>query len=125
MIRKNLLSISTALIILYLSLASSEALNKIPILHFPGEDKIVHFIMYAFFTGMLLYENRNRIKTGHRLIIVALIPFIFGALLELLQSCITTSRTGSIFDLLFNLSGILFSVIIYLLAKNTSREGVK
>jgi VanZ family protein len=91
-------------------------------LHFPGEDKIVHFIMYSFFTGVLLYENRKRIETWYRLIIIALIPFFFGALLELLQSWLTTSRTGSIFDLLFNLSGILFSVIIYLLAKNTSRE---
>jgi VanZ family protein len=122
MIRKNILSISTALAILYLSLASSDALNRIPVLHFPGEDKIVHFIMYSFFTGVLLYENRKRIETWYRLIIIALIPFFFGALLELLQSWLTTSRTGSIFDLLFNLSGILFSVIIYLLAKNTSRE---
>jgi VanZ family protein len=122
MIRKNILSISTALVIFYLSLASSETLNKIPVFHFRGMDKVVHFTMYAFLTGVILYENRKRIDPGHRLIIIAFIPFIFGALLELLQSCITTSRTGSIFDLLSNLSGILFSLIIYLLAKNTNRE---
>ncbi len=121
MIRKNILSILTALAILYLSLASSETINKIPVFHFQGEDKIVHFVMYAFFTGILLYENRNRIETGHRLIIIALIPFIFGASLELMQSLFTTTRGGSIFDLLSNLAGILFSVIIYQLAKYTIR----
>jgi VanZ family protein len=125
MIKKNILSISTALVIFYLSLASSETLNKIPIFHFSGMDKVVHFTMYAFLTGVLLYENRKRIETWYRLVIIALIPFFFGALLELLQSCLTTSRTGSIFDMLFNLSGILFSVIIYLLAKNTNRERIK
>jgi VanZ family protein len=121
MIKKNILSISTALVILYLSLASSETINKIPVFHFQGEDKIVHFVMYAFFTGVLLFENRNRIETGHRLILFALIPFIFGASLELMQSLFTTTRSGSIFDLLANVSGILFSVIIYRLAKYTNR----
>lgn len=122
MIRKNILSISTALVILYLSLASSESLNKIPVLHFQGEDKIVHFIMYAFFTGILLYENRFRIETTSHLVMIALIPVFFGGLLELMQSLLTSSRSGSIFDLFFNVSGILFSVIIYRLAKITSRQ---
>jgi VanZ family protein len=125
MLRKNIFSILVALVILYLSLASAETFNKIPVFHFRGMDKVVHFGMYAVFMGVLLYENRIRINTGRRLALVALIPFIFGATLELMQSWLTTTRTGSIYDLLFNLFGILFSIGIYLLAKNSGRERIK
>jgi len=125
MLRKNILSISVALVILYLNLASSETFNKIPVFHFRGEDKVVHFGMYAVFMGVLLYENRKRINTGRRLALVVLIPFIFGAVLELMQSWLTTSRTGSIYDLLFNLFGILFSIGIYQLAMNSGRNRIK
>jgi VanZ family protein len=75
--------------------------------------------------GVLLYENRKRINTGRRLALVVLIPFIFGAVLELMQSWLTTSRTGSIYDLLFNLFGILFSIGIYQLAMNSGRNRIK
>jgi len=125
MLRKNILSISVALVILYLSLASSETFNKIPMFHFRGMDKVVHFGMYAVFSGVILYENRKRINTGRRLAVVALIPFIFGGVLEMMQSWLTTTRTGSIYDLLFNLCGILFSVGIYLLVMNSKRAGIK
>jgi VanZ family protein len=125
MLRKNILSISVALVILYLSLASSETFNKIPMFHFRGMDKVVHFGMYAVFMGVMLYENRKRINTGRRLALVALIPFFFGAMLEVMQSWLTKTRTGSIYDLLFNLFGILFSVGIYLLVKNSKRVGIK
>lgn len=122
MIRKNILSISTALAILYLSLASSETLNKIPVFHFQGMDKIVHFGMYSVFMGIILFENRKRINPGKQLLFVALIPLFFGAMLELLQSWLTTSRTGSIYDLIANLTGILFSVTVYLLLKISEKR---
>ena len=93
--------------------------------HFRGMDKVVHFGMYAVFMGVLLYENRKRINTGRRIALVALIPFLFGAMLEFMQSWLTISRTGSIYDLLFNLCGILFSVGIYLLVMNSKSAGIK
>jgi VanZ like family. len=125
MIRKNILSISAGLIILYLSLASSETFNKIHVFHFRGMDKVVHFAMYAVFTGVILYENRKRIQTAGNLFFAAFMPFIFGAILELLQSLITTTRTGSIYDLLCNLLGIVFSVVIYLLVRNLKKERIR
>ncbi|MGD0340808.1 MAG: VanZ family protein [Bacteroidales bacterium] len=124
MIRKNILSILVALVILYLSLVSSETLDKIPIVHFQGMDKVVHFGMYAVLTGVMLYENREKIYTRGRLILLALIPAVFGGVIELMQSWFTTTRTGSLYDLLFNISGIIFSIIIYLLAKNSGREKI-
>ena len=125
MIRKNILSISTALVILYLSLASSETLSKIPLFYFEGMDKVVHFIMYAFLTGIILYENRNRIENRNHLIIIFIIPVLYGALMELLQSWITISRTGSIYDMLFNLFGVVFAFVIYLLVRNLKKDKIR
>jgi hypothetical protein len=125
MLRRNILSISVALVILYLSLASSETFDKIPVFHFRGEDKVVHFVMYAVLMGTLLFENRKIINTGRRLVLIAMIPILFGAILEVMQSWLTTSRFGSIYDLLFNIFGILFSLSIYLLVMNHRREKIK
>ena len=126
MIRNNKWSIFSALVILYLSLASADALNRIPVIHFKGMDKLVHFCMYAFFMGVLLFENRKRIKSKSDILKISLVPLFFGALLEILQSCLTTTRTGSIADLLFNIAGILFSIIVFLLLrKNAAPELIR
>jgi VanZ family protein len=125
MLRRNILSISVALVIIYLSLASSDTFEEIPVFHFRGEDKVVHFGMYAVLMGTLLYENRKRINTGRHLVLVAMIPVLFGAILEIMQSWITTTRYGSIYDLLFNIFGILFAIGIYLLVMNYRREKIK
>lgn len=117
MIRNYKWSIFSALVILYLSLANADALNRIPVIHFKGMDKLVHFCMYAFFTGVLLFENRKRIKQKVTIFIISLIPLFFGALLEILQSCLTTTRTGSVADLLFNIAGIIFSILVFLLLR--------
>jgi VanZ family protein len=125
MLRRNILSISVALVIIYLSLASSDTLNEIPVFHFRGEDKVVHFGMYAVLMGSLLFENRNIIHTARRLALIAMIPVLLGAILELMQSWLTTTRFGSIYDLLFNIFGVLFSAGIYLLVTNHRSGKIK
>jgi VanZ family protein len=57
--------------------------------------------------------------------LVGLIPFFFGLLLELLQTWIATSRSGSIYDLLFNLAGILFAIVTFLMFRHFGRENVR
>jgi VanZ family protein len=123
MIRNNILSICSAIVILYLSLASASTFNKIDIIHFKGLDKVVHFCMYAFFMGIILFEHRKKMRVSLSLLPVALIPVFFGALLEILQSCLTTTRTGSFFDFLFDVAGITFSIIIFLLLKRRKEAG--
>jgi VanZ family protein len=59
------------------------------------------------------------------LFLISLIPFFFGALMELLQSLLTSSRSGSIYDLIFNLAGILFSVLIFLIIRSFQKEKIK
>jgi|WetSurMetagenome_2_1015567.scaffolds.fasta_scaffold02763_4 VanZ family protein len=124
MIRNNKWSAFSALLILYLSLASADSLNKIPVIHFPGMDKVVHFCMYAFLTGVLILENRKRISGVASVFIIVLIPFFLGAILEILQSMITSTRTGSMADLLANTGGIIFSVLVFLLFRKKKQDNM-
>jgi VanZ family protein len=125
MIRRNKFSIIIAFIIIILSLTSSAELQKIPIIHFKGIDKVIHFIMYFVFMSVILFENRKRVERSVNLFLIALIPFFFGALMELLQSLLTLSRSGSIYDLTFNLAGILFSILVFLIIRSFQKEKIK
>lgn len=114
MIRKNKFSIIIALIILYLSLASSDTLDKVPILNIPHLDKIVHFLMYFSLMSVILVENRKSLKGIKQLLIIALIPFFYGILMEVLQEIFTISRSGSFFDIISDSAGVLISLLLWL-----------
>jgi VanZ family protein len=121
MIRNYLLSVITALIIAYISLAGSDNFDDISFLDIPGVDKIVHGIMYFGLMTVIVFENRFRIKSRMRLFIIAFIPFFYGALMELLQLWFTVSRSGSLLDLLSDALGILLALLLCLLIKPVSR----
>ena len=125
MIKKKIFSILAALGILYLSLSGAETYDKITIFSFPGADYIVHFLMYFVFMSVIVFEHRKGINKIKFLFLVSLIPLFYGALMELLQSWLTVSRTGSLADLLFNLAGIVFSVIICLVIKPIRKELIR
>lgn len=122
MIRNNKWSLLSVLLILYLSLANADSFNRMQVIHFAGIDKVVHFCMYSFLTGVMLFENRKRILSVSSLILLAAVPLVLGALLEVLQSLLTTTRTGSFTDFLANAAGISFSVIVFLLFRK-KKEG--
>lgn len=114
MVKKNIFSIIVALIILYLSLADSQSFDKVPFLNIPHLDKIVHFLMYFGLMSVIIFEHRKSIKGGIRLILIALIPFIYGILMEILQLTITDSRSGNFYDILANSTGIIVSSLVWL-----------
>lgn len=117
MIRKNIFSILTALVIMYLSMANSHTFDKVPIINIPNIDKVVHFGMYFGLMSVIIFENRNSIKSINSLLLVSLIPLIYGVLIEIMQSLFTVTRTGNFFDALADLAGILISVLLWLLLK--------
>jgi len=117
MLKKNIFSIIVALIILYLSLASSETFKKVDIFNISFIDKIVHIGMYMGFMSVVIVENRKSIKSNRQLILMALIPFSYGILMEVLQSTITTSRSASFYDVIANSAGILTSLLLWLWIK--------
>jgi VanZ family protein len=112
MIRRNILSIFTAVLIAYLSLSESDNYNKIGFLNFPGADKIVHFCMYFLFMSVIVFNNRKNIKKINILLLTGVIPAFYGILMEFLQRWLTATRTASLADILFDISGILLSIII-------------
>ena len=114
MIRKNKFSILVALIIMYLSLTSSNTFDKVSFINIPFFDKIVHFGMYFGLMTVIILENRKTINKTGQLFLTGLIPLLYGILIETMQSTITLTRTGSIYDALFNCAGILVSILLWL-----------
>jgi VanZ family protein len=117
MIKKYKFSILIALIIMYLSLASSHTFDKVPFVNFPYADKIVHFLMYFGLMSVIIFENRKIIKSIYALFLTGIIPFFYGILLEILQATLTTTRSGSIYDALADGAGVIISILLCLLIK--------
>jgi VanZ family protein len=116
-LKKNILSVVTALVILYLSLASADTFSKVSHFGFPHFDKVVHICMYFGLMIVILFENRFSLKNNRGMIFLSIIPLSYGILMELLQSWLTTTRTGDIMDALFDLAGILVAVIVWKLIR--------
>jgi VanZ family protein len=125
MVKKNLLSILVALIIMYLSLASADTFDEVPVFDIPFLDKIVHFGMYFGLMSTLIFENRKNLKNNNLLYLIGLIPLFYGILMEFLQSIITRSRDGNIYDVFANLSGIIISILLWLAVKPYFKENIK
>jgi VanZ family protein len=125
MVKKNILSILVALIILYLSLASAETFEDVPLIDIPNLDKVVHFCMYFGLMSVIILENRKTIKNNKQLFLIAFVPFFYGILMELLQLTLTTSRSSSLFDVVFNSAGILVSIILWLRIKPLIKDRLK
>jgi VanZ family protein len=113
-IKKNIFSIIVALIIMYLSLTNANTFDKVPEFDIPYIDKIVHFLMYFGLTSVMILEHHKTVKNFSSLLLLGLFPFLYGILMELLQSNITSDRSGDIFDAVSNTSGIFVSILIWL-----------
>ena len=125
MVKKNIFSILIALLIMYLSLASSETFQVMPLIELPFIDKIVHFGMYFGLMSVIIIENRKSIFVTSQLFLIALIPFAYGILMEILQSILTTSRYASIYDVAANSAGILTSLVLWLWIKPLLKGNIK
>ena len=125
MVKKNIFSILLALLIMYLSLASSDTFKKASFLNIPFQDKIVHFGMYFSLMSVIIFENRKIIKNNSQLFLIAIIPLFYGILMEILQATLTTTRSGSVYDVIANLAGILVSLSLCLWIKPITKETIK
>lgn len=122
MVKKNILSLITALVILYLSFVRAETFNKVNVLDLKYLDKAVHMFMYFGLMMVLLYENRSALKSTSSIFILAIIPLTYGTLIEFLQSWLTITRKGDFFDDFFNLIGIFLAMVAWKLFQNFSKK---
>ena len=112
MLKKNIFSILVALIILYLSLARPSSFDEVPLFEIPNMDKLVHFAMYFGLMAVIIFENRKSIKSNSQLMLISILPLIYGIILEFLQATLTVSRSGNFYDALADGAGILAALLI-------------
>jgi len=122
MLRKNIFTIITSLVILYLSLAGSVTVEVGGLINIPYMDKIGHFSFYFLLMMVIIVEHRNSFSNTRQLILVALFPLFLGILLEFLQFLATTNRKAEAFDALSNCAGIGVALILWLFLKPYHRE---
>jgi VanZ family protein len=117
MIKKHIFTIITTLLILYLSLAGSKTFGQEAFINIPYIDKIGHFCLYFILMTVIILEHKKSFQNTRQLLLVALIPFCFGTLLEILQLTITTDRKGEVLDAIFNTAGITAALFLWLFYK--------
>lgn len=125
MVKKNIFSILIALLIMYLSLANSKTFQDVPLIEIPFIDKIVHFGMYFGLMSVIIIENRRSFFAARQLFLIALVPFAYGILMEILQTTLTISRYGSFYDVAANSAGILASLLLWLWIKPLLKGNIR
>ncbi len=124
MIRNNKFSIIVSLIILYLSLANAKTFEQAGFFEIPYLDKIVHFGLYFCFMSVIILEHRTFFDNTRKLILIALIPFVFGSIMELLQSGVTATRKADVLDIMFNSAGIVAAILLWLFIKPYHKQSL-
>jgi len=108
-------TIIVLMLVLLLSLLPADTAPKIKFINIPNLDKLIHFFMYFFFSSASLIDIKNNIKYPRKLLIflVILTIAIIGGIIEIIQANFIFGRSGSWFDLLANILGITFGIIIF------------
>lgn len=124
MIRKYKYSLILSLVILYLSLKNASDFNEVQFFQIPYFDKFVHFCMYFALMSVIIYETVIS-SVSRSLYLIALYPFFYGVLIEVLQGTVTTTRSSSIYDAMFNTVGIIASMLVWLTIRKIRNAGIK
>jgi VanZ family protein len=93
------------LIILILSLMPSDGIPGSKWWQFPHIDKVVHFIMYALLTILILQKNHilfGKFKQINVLGVTFFYVFFMGFFIEILQNSFLIGRNFDIFDVVAN-----------------------
>jgi len=113
------------LAILVLSFLPGRAFEKVNLLDISFQDLIVHFIMYAVFTFLLMKElssgegNYSFKKAGW--IIPLLASAILGLVTEMVQHFWIAGRFGSLADFIMNMSGSAAAILFCRLPRVRNR----
>ncbi len=102
-------------IITILSLTTSAAIPGIKI---EGADKLVHVVMYFFFTifWYLYFRGQlSELEISRVLLFVFLVSGMYGVIIELSQAFFTQTREADINDVFANLAGSFAAVCLFLI----------
>ena len=111
--------LSWALIIIVLSVMPTDEIDSHMWSVVPHEDKIMHFIFYGIFSFLLIRAFLIYFKKSKSVWLFALVTFLiiffFGITLEIIQARFTSYRQGDLMDMVFNLGGCIFAILLVLI----------
>jgi len=118
-------SITIVLVILYLSFAPPSTFKGVP--SFEYEDKLVHLLLYAGLTCVLIFDFRkyakdNNISKWAFALICLILPIFLGGAVEILQPIYFAPRTAEWFDWFSDILGTFFGWSAMILLKLTPRS---
>ena len=98
-------------LVAYLCLVSSESLPKVNVFEF---DKLGHFSFHFGITILwfLFWKTTYRNENKYALLKAFLFSFFFGAVIELGQGYLTTTRNSDINDIYANSAGAFAAVLL-------------
>lgn len=110
----GLLSVLTIALIAYLSL-DDDPFDASRVQLFEDADKVVHAIMYAFLTCVLVFDcAKSKISVGLKvksICLCALVAFAFSMLMEYLQDAMGLGRAADIGDVIANFTGTVIGFL--------------
>lgn len=114
MLKNNIYTITVSLVILYLSMATPQKFVSSGFFEIPHLDKFVHFGLYFILMATMILEHRLSLTDTRKLLLVALIPFFFGIIVEFLQSEFTRNRKGEVLDMIADTGGVAAALFLWL-----------
>lgn len=103
-------SLLFAFLILYVSLI--RVVPEIPIPLFPHFDKLVHFGLYFGLSALLFYDyswKNERASSLKKMLIIILLPVLYGGVIEILQETFFPPRSADWFDFIADALGCILA----------------
>jgi VanZ family protein len=116
------IAFSWTVVVAYFCLAPA---SDIPSISIPNLDKLAHSFFHFVFTILwfLFFQKQVKKKNQTKLLIGAVFfSLFFGIGIEILQSRLTVTRNGDVFDVLANFTGALLALFFVLVAKQIRKN---
>ncbi|PHR70161.1 MAG: hypothetical protein COA67_08780 [Lutibacter sp.] len=104
-----LVSATITLLVAYLSLTPITDLN----VEITISDKFLHSLAYLVLTCSWLFAIKKSHSNFKTKILIGFVVFLFGIILEVLQSSLTIYRHGDYLDIIANTIGIVLAIVAF------------
>jgi len=113
LVRRYVFVIFWIVIIITLSLLPKSSIDIGSVKLFKGTDKVVHFLMYFILMILWIFSvvRLPKDKRVKKIFIGVVFSVSLGLILEILQKYLEIGRTFDTFDIIANISGIVFVMI--------------
>ncbi len=113
---RKLFFISAILLTILIALGSLISPKDIPKVDIRFSDKIVHFFAYFVLALNWFFAVNLKNPVVKKIFLTGFFVLLFGIIIEILQKNLTSNRKFEFYDILVNFGGIIFAVIIFVVA---------